>query len=381
MRDFVEKLLFDIELDEANNELGITRDILPEVQLTKDFVVTIQGVRRSGKSTFMQQLIRKNNLAGEAFFINFEDPRLSDLLDYKLLDEIVEFHEKKKKRNYYYFFDEIQNVKDWEKWLHIQLGKKKRHFIISGSNSTLLAGQLGSALTGRHLSIELFPFNYNEFYQYTGKNLSEYLVLGGFPLALSVDKPKPLLRDYFVDIIERDVRRNIAFRSPKTLPQLAKCIFESAGSETSYRNLARTFDTTADSIKTYIDALESSYLVLSCGFFTYSEKKSLVHPKKYYPIDLGLKNAIITKTGQDHGKNLETIVFHSLRKKYHQVYYWKNKGEVDFVVETQDGIQPIQVTTDVAQSRHLKALEEFKSQYPKSLAPIFITLKNVKEYI
>ena len=115
------------------------------------------------KSILMKQVIEQRNLAGDAIYINFEDPRFADMLDHRLLDAIVSFHEKEKRKNYYYFFDEIQNVKNWEKWLHIKLAKRKRFFIISGSNSTLLSGKLGTALTGRHLTFEVFPFNYSEF--------------------------------------------------------------------------------------------------------------------------------------------------------------------------------------------------------------------------
>lgn len=380
MDKIIEDILFDISLEEANFDLGIDREILDQVKLRKDLILTIQGVRRSGKSIFMKQIIEHYSIESESIYINFEDPNLSDLLDHKLLDQIVEYHEKTKRKNYYYFFDEIQNVKNWEKWLHIQVARKKRYFIISGSNSNLLAGKLGTALTGRHLSIEIFPFSFNEFKRYTHKNLNDYLIEGGFPLALRVDHPKSLLKDYFSDIIERDVKRQVAARSSRMLTQLAKAIFESSGSELSLRNLAKTFETTADTVKLYVEAFEACYLILPCPYFTYSERKSLVRPKKYYPIDNGLREAIITKSGKDEGKRFEIFIFIMLRKKFSEVFYWRNKKEIDFIVETANGIQPIQVTIGEIKERHIEAALEFSNEYPKSLPCFYVSLSNVEEF-
>jgi predicted AAA+ superfamily ATPase len=381
MEKYIEKLLFELQLDEANDDLGIPREILNKIKLRKDLVITIQGVRRSGKSILMKQIMEKLKIQKESIYINFEDPRLSDLLDYKLLDNIVEFHEKNiKSQNYYFFFDEIQNVLNWEKWLHIQVAKKKRHFIISGSHSKLLAGSLGTALTGRHLTIEVFPFSFKEYAQFTYKNFKNYLEEGGFPLALSVDHPKSLLKDYFSDIIERDVKRQVAARSSRTLTQLAKAIFESAGSELSLRNLANTFSTTPDTVKIYIEAFEACYLILSCSYFTYSERKSLVRSKKYYPIDNGLRENIITKSGKDEGKRFEIFIFIQLRKKFKEVFYWRGQKEIDFVIETDNGIQPIQVTLNEIKQRHLEAAKEFQIEFPKSLPCFYVHLKNLNEF-
>jgi len=153
------------------------------------------------------------------------------------------------------------------------VAKQKRYFIISGSNSRLLAGKMGLALTGRHISIEMNAFSFGKYQQFKNGNFQDYLKEGGFPLALSVANPKRLLKEYFSGIIERDVRRQVAARSTKLLMQVAKTVFESAGSELSLRNVAKSFETTADTVKTYLDAFESCYLIHACPYFTYSEKR------------------------------------------------------------------------------------------------------------
>jgi len=375
--------LQEIQQEMRKKSIGIKRELLSEdIPLKTDLVVAIQGVRRSGKSTFLNQLAQKNGVLKSAFFINFEDPRLSDQLNYKLLDQIVKIHETKPNSKPIYFFDEIQNVDQWEKWLHIQLEKKKRSFIITGSNSTLLDGKLGTSLTGRHLSYTVFPFSYKEFQKLKpSEDFESYLNLGGMPRSLTFENPAKLLREYFSDIIERDVRRHVAARSAQSLTQLAKAVYESAGSELSLRNLSKNFEISPETVRKYIDAFEAAYLCVSCPYFTYSERKSVVRSKKYYPIDLGLQSAIITNTGPNIGKKFETVVFYSLLKKYSKVYYWRGKNEVDFIVETSKGIQPIQVSYSQKKERHEIGVQEFLKEYPKALKPIFITNENKEEWV
>lgn len=286
---------------------------------------------------------------------------------------MVAFHEGRSKRNQYYFLDEIQNVAGWEKWLHIQLERKQRFFVITGSNYNLLGGNLASALTGRHISLELFPFSFAEFRRAKPRGtFQDYLRRGGFPRPLTAPDGEALLREYFIDIIERDVRRHVSARSTVPLAQIAKATFEAMGSEVSLRNLATAFATTADTVKTYIVAFELAYLAVSCPFFTFSERKSQVRPRKYYPIDLGLRNAIVSTPGRDQGKKLECAVLHHLRRNFRTVYYWRGRGEVDFVVQTPQGLLPIQVSHADTKTRHLAAVEEFAREHPGTLAPKFI---------
>ena len=153
------------------------------------------------------------------------------------------------------------------------------------------------------------------------------------------------------------------------------------GSEVSQRGLAKIIHVTPDTIRTYIDAACSAYILLSCPFFTFSEKQSAARNKKYYPIDLGLRKAVITKTGKDLGKDLETIVYHYLRKKYKQVFYWRGQGEVDFVVLDQNQIVPIQVSWEDPKKRHFEALAEFKEHHPNSMTPLIITRNNIEHFL
>lgn len=364
----------------------LMRNILNKISpLQEDLVLAITGVRRCGKSTLLHQVMQSKKLDPKrCYFLNFEDPRLSDHLNFKLLEQTVSLaQEEFPKGSRYFFFDEIQNIQDWQKWLHQKLAKPKdNYFVITGSNSSLLSGDLGSKLTGRHLSLELFPFDFTEFKVFKPKaTLGDYLESGGFPRVLTFENPQVLLREYFTDIIERDIRGRIEIRSTLALNQLVKTVFEAMGSEISQRNLANSLKISVDTVGIYLDACESAYIIQACPYFTYSEKQRLARQKKYYPIDLGLRGAVATKTGLDLGKKLEAAIFLALRRKYREVYYWRETKEVDFVVHSAEGVTPYQVTWDSLKDRHVNGFTEFKKAFPDSLPGVVITKDTAEEFL
>lgn len=366
---------------------SIPRNILQKpFSLASDLVWVIQGVRRSGKSTLLAQIMQKNILNPlDCFFINFEDPRLSQDLNYRLLDEIVSCAKENRKHSskLFFFLDEIQNVAGWQKWLHLKTERTHSEcYVITGSNASLLSGDLASALTGRHLSLELFPFDFEEYKKMKPENgVEDYLKEGGFPRVLRETDPGQLLREYFTDIIERDVRRHVQARSSLSLAQLVKSVFESTGSETSQRALAKVLGVTADTVGSYLEACELAYMLLSCPYFSFSERKRMARNTKFYPVDWGMRNAVITQGRSDRGKGLETLVYLHLRKKYGQVFYWRQKGEVDFVVQERGSILPFQVSWEGEKNRHEEALKEFYQEFPKAGPVTFVTCKNVEQFL
>jgi uncharacterized protein len=390
MADFSQEMLLGVLRDwsywGSPHPPSIRRDALTQIgDWPPDLVWVIQGVRRCGKSTLLAQLISHFQLdAARCFFINFEDPRLSQGLNSTLLDQVVDIAARHAQGEAprHFFFDEIQNVEGWERWLHRRVERPDgSRFVITGSNAALLGGRLASSLTGRHRTLELFPFSLREYQQARpGASFEDYLRDGGFPRPLSLPAPQPLLREYFVDIIERDVRRHVSARSTTALVHAASALFESTGSEVSLRKLAAAMDSTADTLRTYVDAFAAAYLVLPCPYFTYSERQRMVRAAKYYPIDIALRDAAVATPQPDLGKKLETAVFHHLRRNHRQIFYWRDVGEVDFVVMEGSAPRPVQVTWDGAQERHTRALSEFAQAHPRSLEPIIITRANVEAF-
>jgi uncharacterized protein len=356
------------------------RNVLFPKELSPERALVIQGVRRCGKSTLLLQVLKHYKLNKEhCVFINFEDPKLSQELSTNILDKIVEvFSKNKAGKKLYYFFDEVQHVPDWEKWIHTKLERpSKNHFIITGSNAALLSGELSSALTGRYVKIELYPLSFHESQKLKKKtNFASYLKKGGFPAPFLTKDGDNLLKQYFDDIIEKDIRNRIAARSSQSIRQVIQMVYESSGTELSLRRIAGATGLSVDTVSSYLEAAELAYLVLSCEFFSYSKKKRATKNIKYYPVDSGLRRTVITQVGEDLGKMLEIAVFIELKKRFPYVYYWKDRGEVDFVVETKTGLLPIQVSWDQAKERHMMALENFYEHYPQAREALFVDRKS-----
>lgn len=335
---------------------------LPD-RLRESLALVIQGVRRCGKSTLMQQLVGHYDLEpARCLFINFEDPRLSDRLHYGTLDELLtDFRARYHHGPLHFFFDEIQWVDGWQRWLRVRLDQPAEHtFVVSGSNARLLSGELGSALTGRHLTIELYPFDFDEMRQLRpDAGFDDWLYRGGFPEPATLSDGDRLLRQYLYDIVERDIRERIGARSSLAIRQLVQMVFESAGSELSLRRIAAARGIAVDTAASWLEACQDAYLLFACPWFAWSERKRAARNVKYYPVDPGLRRIAVTPSGVDRGKALECAVFLALRRRFSEVFYWRGTGEVDFVVLHGRTAIPIQVTVEAPQERHMRALDEF----------------------
>ena len=315
-----------------NRELGQEREFLNDIRLDTDFVNIITGIRRSGKSTFLKQLIK--NRISDACFLNFEDPRLVsfEFDDFVKLDKVFT----EENRNAYYVFDEIQNIPKWELFIRSQqdIGKK---IIITGSNASLLSKELGTRLTGRHLDYEIFPFSYNEFLKFKNlernvSSLEKYIEKGGFPEYLKYEEPEILYR-LSDDIIYRDIAIRHGVKSHKVLKQLFLYLITNSGKLFSYNKLRKQFSVgSPNTIIDYISYFEDSYLLFVVPKFSYSIKKQIYNPHKIYIIDNGLTNVMSLSFSSDIGRKLENEIFIHLRKKHKNIFYFSEKYECDFLV-------------------------------------------------
>lgn len=357
----------------------VPRVLAERCVLTPEVVTVIQGVRRCGKSTLLRQLMDVHRIdPAHAVLVNFEDPRLLGNLDSTLLEQIYVLATEGGKKGLTFFLDEIQNVKDWQKWLNTRLEMQSgNNFVVTGSNSQLLGGELASSLTGRHLRHELFPFDFSEFRQCVKEgDLEQFIRQGGFPAVLDFPQPEKLLQQYFLDIVEKDIRERVSARSSRPLQAMARMVMESVGAELSLRRIAGVVQASPETISHYLQACEDAYLIFSCPYFAYSEAKRLRHNRKYYAVDTGLRRAVSTRSGRDLGKDFENLVYLALRRNTEDICYWKGKGEVDFVITTPRGVTPIQVTWDDPLPRHEDAVEEFYQQFPHANEALYVTRHN-----
>ena len=291
--------------------------------------IVISGIRRCGKSSLQQNLREsfKNSL-----LLNFEDTRLYNFTveDFEKVYSII------KERKYKaLFFDEIQIVKGWELFVR-QLLDEGFKVCVTGSNASLLSKELGTKLTGRHLTKELFPFNYTEYLalskqKRSDKTVVKYLEEGGFPEYIKT-KNQEILQNLFTDILVRDIAVRFGIRDVKSLQNLASFLVSNVGKRVSAPKLKSLTQIKATStVLEYLSYLEQAWLFFFIPKYSRSLKAQAVNPKKVYCIDNGLINANSKSFSEDYGRKLENLVFLELRRKGLQIFYFANKGECDFV--------------------------------------------------
>ncbi|MCE5205055.1 MAG: ATP-binding protein [Porphyromonadaceae bacterium] len=310
---------------------------LTQITHADGFASIISGMRRCGKSTVQLQ-IQAKYFKDKGLFLHFEDPRLSNIesSDFERL-----YNEIQKRKTKILFFDEIQIVKGWEFFVN-QLLREDFHLFITGSNATLLSKELGTHLTGRHFSNELFPFSYKEYLDY--KNLtpnensfSNYLQEGGMPDFLRTGEKK-YLNDLLNDILIRDISVHHGIRDVNSLRQLAVYLLSNIGNLVSANSLSGMFGIkSGTTIMDYFSYLQDAYLVDFVPMFDYSVKKQIRNPQKIYATDLGIYHQNKITFSPNEGYLLENAVYLHLRRQGHEIYYFKNKGECDFIT-THNGI-------------------------------------------
>lgn len=314
-------------------------------------ISVVMGVRRSGKSTILLQtldtLIKREGVkAKNTLFINFEDPRLSNLLNATAFIKYVEeFYAKADNRTtVYLFLDEIQNVQNWEKAVRTLIDQLKMVKIyITGSSASLLGKELGTKLSGRYLSTEVFPVSYSELVLFDNKiGLPQFLKLGGFPNVLQTESSTvrtQLLQDYFQSIILRDVSIRYGIRKDAKLRRVISFIFSNISNQASSYRLSNDIGMSADTVIQYFKYIEDAYLGFFIPKYSVSLRKQEYNPKKFYSIDTGLQQAVSFMVMDDVGKLFENLVFLELRRKYKEIYYWEEDKEVDFLIKKGERIK------------------------------------------
>ena len=311
---------------------GLKRELIPAIKSLSSHALIISGVRRCGKSTLLMQMMEGMNPA-KVLYLNFESPQLYEftLSDFARLDTIIA--EKGVKT---LFFDEIQLVEGWEIYIRQKLDEGFQ-LVITGSNVSLLSKELGTRLTGRHITQELFPFSYSEFITFKlltpgVASLKAYMHTGGFPEYVK-NGDEEQLSMLFNDVLIRDIVARYGIKDIKSLQRLASFLINNIGNRITANKLKQPLSIGATStILSWFSHLELSYLVSFLPMYSHSTKAQLINPRKVYAIDLGLVDIISNTMTDDVGRKLENLIFLHLRSSYSELYYFDDKGECDFVV-------------------------------------------------
>ncbi len=352
------------DLTQTGRKRGLyLKMILPVLQRKE--IIILKGVRRCGKSTIMKQLIGELLNQGvdkkDIVYVNLDDFNFLPNLSLDLLEFIISTRKMKKKL--YLFLDEIQKIPQFESWLrtHYDRGTNIK-FIISGSNSTLLAKDLATLLTGRNFTFEIFPLDYNECKEFGQDNLDEYLTYGGFPevvLEKSIENKMNLLRNYVSDIINKDILLRKDVKDPKQLLVFTQFLLQNPGMRLSINKLAKQIAVSKGTVIKYLNYLIDAYLVFEVPFFSYSAKSKFISTNipKYYVLDSGFY--MVNTPRIERSKLFETAVAIKLHTKK-EVYYWKVKNEVDFICEN---IAYNVVSSDIIPPREKTGLDELQTHF------------------
>ncbi len=373
-----------IDQNKAPEEDYVKRELLDELkeQMSHPFIVIISGIRRSGKSTLLQE-IRKTG-QDKSYYLNFDDDRLNEFTieDFQALWELfIELYGPE----HTFYFDEIQNIDKWETFVR-RLFDSGNKVYITGSNASMLSRELGTRLTGRHVRYDIYPFSFREYLDFKNvkldknsfyltderamikRHFNEFLKEGGIPEYLKYGN-RDHLKALFDNILYRDVLTRYNLPNEKTLKDLVHYIASNVGKELSFNSLRKTLQVSnPTTIKEYLNYFENSYLVFTIPRYAKSLKKQIYSNKKVYFIDTGLARNISFRFSEDRGRMLENLVFIHLKRKKREIYFHSEIKECDFLtVEGTAVKEAIQVTKSLddpkTKKREIEGLLEAMKAY------------------
>ena len=354
-------------------------------------IKVLVGQRRSGKSYILRQVARQlidNGVKPEnTLFINREFADLDFLKTYRELDELIKLYIKELQPTgkIYVFIDEIQIIEEWEKVVnsYSQDYSDSYELFITGSNSKMLSGELATLLSGRYVSLEVFPFSYSEFLGITNqergrKSYMEYMSSGGLPELFMLQKQE-LKRNYISAIKDtvllRDIIQRNNIREPKLLEDIFVFLVNNASNLISISNIVKYFKgqgrkVSYDAISNYIGYIEDCFLVHRCDRYDIKGKDTLSGNAKFYINDLAFKNYLYPGFGYGFGYLVENLVYLELRRAGFDVYVGtlRNK-EVDFVAKKADRVIYLQstymLTDEATTEREYSSLEAINDNFEK----------------
>lgn len=363
----------------------------------KQVIKVIAGVRRCGKSTlfelYIDYLRKMGTEDNQIISINLEDLENADLLDYKALYNHIKNKLVPDKMNYV-FIDEVQKCVGFEKAVDSLFIKKNCDVYITGSNAYLLSGELATLLSGRYIRIDMLPFSFKEYYEATkesGKSKQElfdaYLRYGSFPYVAYLENNEKIVRQYIEGVYNTILIKDVATREKindiTVLENILKTVASSIGSPISTKKISDTLVSSGrkispNTVESYLRALTDSYILYNAARYDIKGRQFLKTLGKYYFVDTGIRNHIISQSAKDLGHLLENVVYLELLRRKNRVNIGKlAEKEVDFVATNMNEVEYYQVCASVlgekTLERELAPLKEIKDNYPK----ILLTLDDI----
>jgi uncharacterized protein len=364
----------------------IKRDIRDKFdKISKNYnMVAVVGARQAGKTTFLKKQIENK----KSSYILFDDPDARSLFE----EDIKKFEKQYVSNHDVSVLDEVQYCKDAGRKLKYLVDSEHKLWITS-SSEIILSKEILSFLVGRVSIIKLFPFSIKEFLnsknqkEVTAKilerNIWEHATYGGYPkvvLTDDIDIKKIILRDLYDTMLLKDVARTFSIEDIRSLEEFSKYLSLSIGDIISYDTISSNLNMSFQTVKKYFDAMEKSYLIYRVLPFFTNKKKEIIKQPKLYFIDTGIRNIIAKNFDVNiDGKLFENYVLSELLKIGFTPKYWrtKTKTEVDFIIETESDIIPVEVKIQAEIGKIEKSLRAFIESYKPKKA-VVVSLKGAK---
>lgn len=367
----------------------------------------VVGIRRAGKTTFLHQMRRDHldrGLPREALpYLNFEDERLDALQAEDLATVVEEFYRRqpslRRGARVLWSFDEIQLVRNWERFVRRMLDEENVEVMITGSSAALLSREIATSLRGRAWEVIIAPFSFAEALRHQGVQTPEHpdflspsershleraflawLTTGGFPEAQGLDAASrhQLLRDYVDVAMLRDIVERHAVSNVAGLRWLVRHLLGNPAAMFSAQKFFQALKTqgfaiSKDTVHQLLNHLEDCFLIRTVWMESASERQRMVNPRKAYPVDPGLI-PVFDRSGRCNlGHALETAVLVELERRRYAVTYVRTPDgfEVDFLARRAGGdSELIQVAADLHDSttlaRELRALTDAGRIFPSA---------------
>jgi predicted AAA+ superfamily ATPase len=337
-------------------------------------MVAVVGARQSGKTTFLKKQMGHYNSS----YVLFDDPDARALFE----EDIKKFELQYIQGKEVTVLDEIQYCKDAGRKLKYLVDSGRKLWITS-SSEIILSKEILSFLVGRVSIMKLYPFSFDEFLLAQGQKtvtstiiqraIWEHMRYGGYPkvvLTKDAEMKRTILADLYETMLLKDIARTFAIDDIRTLEEFSKYLAHSIGNILSYGDFSSSLHVSFQTIKKYLDAMEKSYLIMRVYPYFTNKLKEIVKQPKLYFVDTGLRNTIIKDFNvESNGKIFENYVFSELLKLGIMPKYWrtKSKAEVDFVIEKENEIIPVEVKLQLDTDKIERSMRSFINQYhPKT---------------
>ena len=353
----------------------------------KQIIKVITGIRRSGKSTLMQQYMQQLQALGvnpeQIQFYNFEDLANEHLLDYRQLYTHVCQQLLPDKQNYV-FFDEVQMVSEYQRAVDSLFLRSNVDIYLTGSNAYLLSSEITTLLSGRYIEIRLLPLSFAEYcYQShlsAEENYRRYLSLTSFPYGLQLphaESVREYLTGLYSTVVLKDIVSRRKLQDMDLLERIVRFLSDNIGSLTSVKSVTNNLQAggrkvSDHTVEAYMQSLIECFLFYRIDRYDIRGKQRLKVGHKYYIADLGIRHLLIGIRNNDLGHLLENIVCLELLRRGYQVMIGKmGEAEVDFIALQSGQSTYFQVSLSVRDEatlqRELAPLRQINDHNPKYL--------------